>query len=303
MKEFFKQAYQLSQGLEPYVVVTMVSSRGHAPQDPGAKALITKEGLCYGTIGGGKVEARAIQHARLMLQQRPLATHPIILQWNLQKDIGMSCGGEASFLFEVHNPLSWPIVIFGAGHVAQALVRALIPLRCQIFCYDQRPEWIAKLPTAENLTVACTTDLPAQVSQLSSHCFFVVMTQGHATDVPILKEIFKIHASASYVGVLGSDVKSTKIRRELVEHGIDKDLVEKLKCPMGIQFGNNDPAEIAVSIVAELIQSRDLSAQVLQEKPLPKPVPHPQPAASSVQGLQLLNPKADSSSAGRRSRQ
>lgn len=293
MKQFFKQAYQLSQGSEPYVTVTMLSSRGHAPQDPGAKVLITQHGLFYGTIGGGKVEARAIQQAQLLLQQRPLPAEPIVQQWNLQKDIGMSCGGEVSFLFEVHNPLSWPIVIFGAGHVAQALVRSLLPLRCQIFCYDPRPEWISKLPAAENLTAASIANLPSQISHLPTNSFFVVMTQGHATDLPVLTEIFKSHPSAPYIGVLGSTVKSLKIRKELAENGIAQELITKLKCPMGVPLGTNDPAEIAISIVAELIQTRDLSAPVSQETLQPKPEQHQQFSANSAQGLQLLGPKAD----------
>lgn len=238
-------------------MVTMLAGKGHTPQDPGAKILVTCEGLAAGTIGGGKIEARAISYARELLEKVPLDLNPQVITWNLQKDIGMSCGGEGTYLFEVHSPSHWKIAVFGAGHVAQALTRSLVTLDCLVTCVDSRSEWIGKLPTDSKLSPFVVEIPSTQVRSFDANTFFVVMTQGHANDVPVLKEIFEKFPDAPYIGVIGSDPKALKIKTELRTLGISEELLNRLRCPMGLPLGSNQPAEIAISIVAELIQVRD----------------------------------------------
>jgi len=240
----------------PCVVVTQVSARGHAPSDPGSKAIVTSDGLCAGTVGGGKVEARAIVVAKERLGGRELA--PFLVTWNLQTDIKMTCGGEVTYLFETYHPTAWSIAVFGAGHVAQALVRSLLVLDCRLYCFDARAEWVERLPPAtERFHREAVAEPASKVKDLPRGTFFVAMTQGHASDVPILEQVFSLHADSPYIGVIGSDLKGDKIRRELTEKGIAPGLLEKLRCPMGLPIGNNRPEEIAVSITAELLQVRD----------------------------------------------
>lgn len=250
----FETATELTRAGEPFVVVTMLGTRGHAPQDPGAKAIVTARGLHGGTVGGGKVEARAIAHAQAALAQST-APAPERVTWNLQRDIGMSCGGEVEFLFEVHRPHVWPIVVYGAGHVSQALVRLLLTLECSVLCIDPRPEWLDRLPP-ESAKLRKRTEVAAAPDD----AYHVVMTQGHTTDLPILAALLK-RAAPPYVGVLGSDVKAAKIRKELLELGIEPARVEALRTPMGLPFGSNDPAEIAVSVTAQLLATRDELAE------------------------------------------
>ena len=248
-REFLEKLLEHSQ--EPYAVFTFVSARGHAPQESGAKALINAKGLLAGTIGGGKLEAKAIAHAQSRLGQNSCE----LLTWNLQKDVGMSCGGEVTLLLECFHAKAWNIAIFGAGHVAQALVRALLPLSCSIQVFDTRADWVERLPTAEKLQAHCVESLPAQVQHLAPDTFIVTMTQGHATDFPVLLEA--LTKDFPYTGVLGSAIKAQKIRRELQESGILLDKIEKLHCPMGLELGTNAPEEIAISICAQLLQERD----------------------------------------------
>lgn len=180
-----------------------------------------------------------------------------MVNWNLQRDIGMTCGGEVTFLFEVHHQSFWSVTIFGAGHVSQSLSRVLLPLSCQLTVVDTREEWINKLPEAVNLKTICTPHMFEEVKNFSSDTYFVLMTQGHAFDLPILEEIFKTHPQAPYIGVIGSDVKALKIKNELKEKKFPSDLISRLHCPMGLTLGTNHPQEIAISISAELIQIRD----------------------------------------------
>lgn len=235
-----------------FVMVTMTGVRGSAPQDIGAKMLVTSEGLYFGTVGGGKVEMHSIKVAKEILTSDDV--EPRTFTWNLQKDIGMSCGGEVTFVFEHHKQSSWPIVVFGAGHVAQAVTRVLSKLNCTVTCVDSREEWIAKLEGVKGIHHPTPKDV---VSTFSPKSFFMSMTMGHAHDVPILLEIFKHAPDCPYVGVIGSDVKGIKIKRELKELGVSDEFLAKLRVPMGLPIGTNQPYEMAISIAAEILQVRD----------------------------------------------
>ena len=257
---FFEKASELESAGIPFVVVTLAGTRGHAPQDPGAKAIILKGGLEWGTVGGGKVEAKAILYSQEMLKLAAPAGEkpgPELLTWNLQRDVGMSCGGEVSFLFERFVGVNWTIVVFGAGHVAQILVRQLLMLRAKVICVDTRPEWLEKMPKdSKKLKSILTESLAESVADLPEDASYVVMTRGHATDLPVLEALLK-RGTPPYVGAIGSHVKGIKIRKDLADLGILEERVKIVRCPMGIDIGNrNDPAEIGISIAAELIATR-----------------------------------------------
>lgn len=249
----FDLCHKLTQEGISFVVVTLTQTRGSSPQDPGAKIIVTQDGLFAGTVGGGKVEAAAIKKALTVLDSKK-ELPPETVCWNLQKDIGMSCGGESTFLFEHFHQTHWPIVIFGAGHVAQALTRVLSKLQCHVTCIDSREEWVQKLEGVKALLHPTPKDL---VAALNPKSFFLCMTMGHAHDVPILLEISKHASDCPYVGVIGSDVKGMKIKKELAELGVKDDFLKKLRVPMGLPIGTNHPYEIAISITAELLQRRD----------------------------------------------
>lgn len=217
----------------------------------------TMEGV-YNFLGGvhsSMLEAkRTIEYAKTLLAEA--ASTPKLVTWNLTTDIGMTCGGEVTFLFETHNPKRWKIALFGAGHVAQAVAQTLINLDCHVTCLDARAEWIDRLPTSRKLKKVLSKDLPSEVSSFDADTFYVVMTQGHASDLPVLEKIFQQHPAAPYVGVMGSDVKARKIRHDLLERGIAGGIVDRLHSPIGLRLGGNQPYEIAISVVAELLQIR-----------------------------------------------
>lgn len=256
---FFEVAQECENQAQDFVVVTLVSGRGHIPQDPGAKAIVLREGLRFGTVGGGKVEARAIREAQALLASG--AKDPVLHTWNLQRDIGMTCGGEVTYLFETHRPNSWRVRIFGAGHVAQALVRALAHVPVSLTCIDPRSEWISALPQGQsNLEIVHDHDLAEWTEKNvdAARDFFVVITQGHATDVPVLEAIFRKCETPRFVGVIGSETKGLRIRSDLKAKGISEVSLNSLRIPIGLPIGTNHPAEIAISIAAQLIQVRDL---------------------------------------------
>ena len=253
--QHFGQVQRLLDADTPFVVATMVAVRGSAPQVLGAKAIVTAEGIVGGTVGGGKVEAFAIQHAQQMLDAQDGLRNELCT-WNLQTDIRMTCGGEVTFFFEVFACKEWRVCVFGAGHIAQSFVPLLTSLNCTVTCIDQRSDWVERLPDHPRLTKIVAADLPSQVSQQRSDSFFVLMTQGHATDLPVLVKLLE-GEEPPYVGVLGSLQKAKVLRRDLAELGISREKIDSFCCPMGKPLGNNTPAEISISIVSQLIEERD----------------------------------------------
>ena len=95
---------------EPFVVVTLVQAEGSVPHNVGGKMIVTDGGLDHGTVGGGRIEAKAIEHAINMVVDGQVTD---LVQWNLTTDVGMTCGGRVQLFFEVCNNAAWPIVIFG----------------------------------------------------------------------------------------------------------------------------------------------------------------------------------------------
>jgi xanthine dehydrogenase accessory factor len=263
---FVEKLAELSTAGKSFVSVTMVETVGSTPQDVGSKMLVDVGGLVFGTVGGGKVETKAIGVAQAMLHPHPSplpegegvgSANCKLVEWNLQRDVGMTCGGVVKLLFESYNYRDWRIVIFGAGHVAQALVRCLLLLECRVVCVDQRDEWLAKLPQSSKLRTIQLVEPREFVDQLQPEDSVLCMTMGHKTDRPILQEIFSRRFEPRYLGVIGSQAKRKVLLRELREDGIPDNVAESFRCPIGLPIGTNQPGEIAVSIAAELIQCRD----------------------------------------------
>lgn len=238
------------------VIVTIVEFKGSIPQNLGAKAFINSEGLEKGTIGGGKLEAKATQKAQEILKDKSSLICQLIT-WNLTKDIGMTCGGEITLLFEVNRGANWKIVVFGAGHVSQELVPMLVKLDCEVTCVDTRSEWIEKLPTATNLITKLVAEPKDIIQEFSEQHFFILMTQGHSTDLPILAETLRRYPKAPYIGVIGSKIKSLSLKNALKQMDFNEEKINKFFCPIGLDLGTNSPVEIAYSVVAQLLQVRD----------------------------------------------
>jgi xanthine dehydrogenase accessory factor len=264
---YIEKMAELANGGQPFVAVTMVEAVGSTPQDVGSKMLVTREGLAFGTVGGGRIEHQAIGHAQKMLAGDVASrARTDLVKWNLQKDVGMTCGGVVTLYFEAINHGIWRVVIFGAGHVARAVIGCLDMLDCRIICIDPRQEWLDRIPDSPKLEKLRTDDMPGQVQRLKDDDYVLCMTMGHKTDRPVLAEIFREDRKVAYLGVIGSQAKRAVLIRELREAGVPADRVEGFLCPIGLDIGTNQPGEIAISVVAQLIQHRD-------QKRITAPVP------------------------------
>ncbi len=251
---FWQKHQELLSSGRPFVLVVLTETLGSAPQEAGAKMLCDERGLIYGTVGGGKVEALALKTAAELLTNKSATA---FVDWHLEKDVGMTCGGRVKLYFETYASADWPIAVFGAGHVAQALVSALLPLKARIFCIDSRADWLAALPDAAKLEKRQRAAPAQEIHGLPDNAFVLMMTQGHATDFPVLLECLKREKPFPYVGVIGSKSKRAVLVKDLISAGINPTQAEHFFCPVGLPIGKSEPAEIAVSIVAQLISLRD----------------------------------------------
>lgn len=238
------------------ILITLVEAKGSVPQNIGAKALCDEHGyLIAGTVGGGRLEAAALEFAEVLIKSNEAQTK--LKVFNLNRDLKMSCGGEATLLFEVYRARpSFDIAVFGAGHVAQELIPLLSRLNCKISWVDPRQEWLDKGPKSENIHRILTSEMSSVIQALPKSSYIVIVTQGHTLDLPILKEALR-RDCFPYIGVIGSETKAKALRHELSKENLAKNKIDSFFCPIGENWGNNEPYEIALSIVAQIMNIRD----------------------------------------------
>jgi xanthine dehydrogenase accessory factor len=266
---FYERMSDLFAAGTPFVCATIVDTQGSVPADAGAKLLVTADGAYFGTVGGGKIELRVIQEAKAMLTEAGVASTSgkedaiaRFFEWSLNRDIGMTCGGSMRVYLEAFNHRAWNITIFGAGHVANALVNLLSKLDCRITCIDPRVEWLDKLPDSTKVRRVLLKEMKEFVPEIPSESFVLLLTMGHSSDKPILLEILSRWKDVKYpyLGVIGSNAKAARIRKDIAEAGLPEELSKVFFCPVGLPLGSSHPQEIAVSVAAQLLQVRDAAA-------------------------------------------
>lgn len=239
------------------VLVTVVRSSGSTPRGTGARMLVRSDGTSVGTIGGGAFEAVAQADAKDLLAGRGGRTAIKRYTFTEQGEdaLGMACGGNAEVLLEV-VAAGELLVIFGAGHVGCALAKAAAAVGFRPALVDDRPEAcdaVARLGVGE--VHRCAPDWSGGVPETDAESYVAVVTRCHRTDRLALRHALR--RPARYVGLIGSRRKREVIFRDLRdEDGIPGDDLRRVHCPIGLPLGGETPEEIAVSIVAELLQVR-----------------------------------------------
>jgi len=304
---------------EPAVLVTVAIVEGSVPREPGAKMLVTADGFA-GTIGGGHLEHRAIEIARMMLKERlKEGGEPRLERFALGPSLGQCCGGIAHLAFEVADRdqmalldarrnvdtirvvaldhRMWALfdadgvqlagdrvppfdrtlgthvftdtdgrrwladailaprahlMLFGAGHVGAAIVRALAELPCRVTWVDEREDLFpADVPS--NVTIEATDIPEALVGGAAPGTTFLVMTHSHALDLRLSNAILS-RPGRDWFGLIGSDTKRRQFEHRLRERGIADDKIAAMVCPIGLPgIAGKAPAVIAASCAAQLL--------------------------------------------------
>lgn len=148
------------------------------------------------------------------------------------------------------------VYIFGGGHVAQALVPVLASVDFRCVVLEDREEFCRKelFPQAEEVRMICN-DRIADYVNIEDVDYVCVMTRGHKDDALIQAQVLR--TPAAYVGVIGSRRKAAAVAERLrKEWEIAEEDIRRIHTPIGLEIGAETPAEIAVSIAAELIRCR-----------------------------------------------
>lgn len=234
---------------EPVVLITVVKTVGSNPQYVGARMLLLADGDWRGTIGGGRIESQVLQDAKRLLLE---GGSPQLIHYNLQ-EIGMTCGGTMDFFLERIDPAPH-LILFGGGHIAQPTAAFAAEVGFRVSVVEERLEWAnpERFPkaTIHNLSFP---DFLQDFHPHPNH-YLVMVSQGHAHDKIILERV--IGGPQKYTGAIGSRQKAHKLWKELQQAGITEEQWASVYCPIGIAIGGQNPTEIAISIVAQLIQIR-----------------------------------------------
>ena len=254
---------------EPAVLVTLATVRGHAPRRAGAKMVVSAAGA-WGSIGGGNVEALAIERARAQLGDPAAA--PEVMTCELSERApsehgAQCCGGKVTVLLDPLRPVP-AVAVFGVGHVGLELARILVRHELELHLVDTRPEILAESRLAvlgdalATVHVHRVSVLPESVvGELPTGSHVLIMTHDHAEDVALCDAALR-RADLGSIGLIGSSGKWANFRRRLAEEGgHDEDTIARIRTPIGLpDIGGKEPATIAVSVAADLLRTFESEA-------------------------------------------
>ena len=274
-----ERAVELARSGEPFVLATVVWREGPSSGQQGSRAIYTASGEMYGWIGGACAEPTFIREAIATLE----AGAPRLLALGASDRFGdlpqgttavaMSCQSEGALQIYLEPVVAVPhMVIVGSSPMAATLASLAHEL-------DWRVEQVSGPEFSEGL--------------LAPQSMVVVATQGHG-DEDVLAAALK--AAPAYVGLVASSRRGESVRSVLAAQGVQEDRLASLRVPAGLDLGSTTHKEVAVSILAELVQLR---AQGAFAAPVTAPPPEVSLAVDPVCGMTVqIDPAAQSLQVG-----
>ncbi len=254
MYDYYDKLSELIRTNSKFVVATVVDAKDSTPREIGAKMTVLPNGTIYGTIGGGKLERLVIQDAKKAMENGS----SILKEYSLLEEdlggIGSRCGGEAAIFIEVITR-GERLLILGGGHIGRALYKIAPEAGFSVVVVDERGEFASqeRFPKAE-LVLNCKVDDRRVLDVVDNDTYIVVMTHEHKEDKQAVKCL--LDCDYKYLGMIGSARKVSETLKELRSEGVPKDKLDKIYTPIGLDIKAETPAEIAISILAELVQVR-----------------------------------------------
>jgi len=253
MNDIFQRVNEIIEKGETAALCTVVETIGSVPRHAGSKMLVFPDGRIQGTIGGGEVEEKVIQVAKQALKDG----HPQFVDYSLMKDdkeaAGL-CGGSMKVYIEPIIP-NEKVIIIGAGHVGKSVAHLAKWLNFRVIVSDDR-EGICNddvVPDADAFLEMPMEEIPENID-IDSKTYLIIVTNGADRDIKGLPALLK--TDAKYIGVMGSKKRWETTYQGLIEAGVSKEVITRIKSPIGLDIHAETPDEIAVSIMAEIIQRR-----------------------------------------------
>jgi xanthine dehydrogenase accessory factor len=255
------------------VLIHVSAVRGSAPRETGAGMIVFADGSFTGTIGGGTLEWAALAEAQKLMAAGALSSQ---VSKALGPELGQCCGGHVTLsltVFDVQQKQQLgqlflrskddvKLLLFGAGHVGQALVLALAPLPFAIEWIDPRASVFPQfLP--QNVTMHVAADPPSHLKNATNGTLVAIMTHSHALDLAIAAAALPDPRFA-YVGLIGSATKRARFMGQMKQAGLDVASMNRLLCPIGDKsITGKEPAVIAAGIATQLLSERQ---KLLQQR-------------------------------------
>ncbi len=162
---------------------------------------------------------------------------------------------ETDFFVEIYvkNP---QLIILGGGHVSQPVAKIGKMLGFYVTVMDDREEFVTKerFPDADRLIQGTYEEIPEKIP-VYENAYYVIVTRGHLGDSASARQILK--RPYVYLGMIGSRNKVKLTREKLLREGFTEDQLNTIHAPIGLPIGGHMPAEIAVSITAEIVQEKN----------------------------------------------
>lgn len=248
------------------VVATIVRHKGSVPRRTGTKMLVLADGSTLGTIGGGAFEDVVRRDALNALANRCSLTHAYVFRPETQvestldgprdaRTFGAICGGRVEVFLEVLMPRE-RLIICGGGHCGRALAQAASLLDWDIVVCDDRDEF-ARRETWDYPNISQVVHLSPdarEVPDVDQSTLVALVGKGAPIDEAVLRRV--LNSSAAYIGMIGSLRKRETVFANLRRDGFAEEQLTRVQAPIGLDIGADTPAEIAISILAQIIQIR-----------------------------------------------
>lgn len=227
-------------------LILIESQDGSAPGAEGAIMALCEDGSSRGTCGGGNLEKMLTQQ---VMEGMGEARH-FPFAFELAKDLGMVCGGSARGYVRYFSQ-GPELVIFGAGHCSEALVRLLKNQRFAVTVVDEREGYADKEVFRDVRFLNMTPEEAVGQIRFGPSTYLVVATWGHLLDARAYRVC--LGREYAFLGGLGSSKKASSVKTALLREGFEEQEILDLHLPVGIDLADGTPEEIAVSILAELL--------------------------------------------------
>lgn len=218
-------------------LVAALGKEGELPAEIG-RCVVLEDGSAYGGLSLPENSAREVM--AVIRKER----NPVVLNYE-----------NARFLAEPYYA-SGTVILFGAGHVSADVAKLAKSVDFRVVVLDDREEFAnrRRFQTADEIRILDSFNHAIQDLAISRDSYIVIVTRGHVHDKTVLKQA--LETEAGYIGMIGSKKKRDAIYQSLLKSGFGHDDLKRVHSPIGLSIGAQTPAEIAVSIVAELIAKR-----------------------------------------------
>ena len=262
--ELFQAAAELRAKNKPFVVATIVASKGSTPRS-NAKMIVINKDTIIGTIGGGLAESYIISESVSCLKTGQSKMVGYTLDSGTSKtSIAMTCGGDLEVFIEVIVPRP-ELLIIGGGHVALQIARLAETLDYSITVVENRKEYISeeRFPMARQLFYHKNIKSAAEMAGIDKNTYVVICTGS--VDEAALRTV--IYSDAAYIGILSSRRKIALIMNHMLDDGFNEKKLASVYAPIGLDLNAETPEEIAFSILSEIrmIQSRSTGKSIKQK--------------------------------------